>query len=416
MELILFILVFLIFNRDIASLSVISIFVILIETLFTIYSIDNWQIVFNFNTVIVVIIGMLTMIFAEFISKIISKKNYISSNSSQEIQYIDINKKKLFLVVILDILFTFLYYWEVKKLGGALGYEGAASFGGVKNSYITGTQGAGMNIIIRQSFKFVVASAYIHFFILVNNFFARKEKAKAIYIHMIPIICGCLIIIFSGSRSDILRIFSAGMLYFIILFGEKNQWKKNSSKKFLKISIPLIVLIAVIFSAVKFMVKTEDTTTNNINGVINYVAFYVGSPLEVLNIKIQDGGGDVLKLNNSNISEFVYLDYDSGIGGNVSTIFGRSLIENGLLGMIVYIFLLYFIFGYIYHRKLKYSKSSYQRNKLLIIYSFFYFIFTMSYYSDCFYLTIDVSGLLTLLCIYLIYFFHFKISVGSKGH
>ncbi|NFE95393.1 O-antigen polymerase [Clostridium botulinum] len=417
-EVILFFIALYIFKLDFASPSVISIFVIGIATFFTIYNIDFWNITYYLNTVIVIVSGLFVMIIAEYLSvKRCGRKTKINNKvilGNNYIEYIYINKNKVIVVVFFDILFTFLYYLEVKRLGTYLGYDGLSAIAAVKDAYMNSNSSVHMNIIIRQSFKLVVASSYIHSFIFINNFISMNYKFKNNIIHIIPIVCASLIIFFSGSRSDIIRIFSAGMLMFCVLWGESRGWRSNFNMKFFKLAIPSVIIFAIVFSSIKSLIKVENISSNNISNMIDYISYYIGSSIQVLNIKIQDGllgRGSILCMNPNNINEFVYLNRDYHIGGNVATIFSSKLIKYGLVGMIVYIFILYFILGYIYHNKLKGSISSYKRNKLLIVISYFYCIFTMSYYEDCLYLTMNISGLLILLCLYCLYWFYFKLKI-----
>ena len=123
--------------------------------------------------------------------------------------------------------------------------------------------------------------------------------------------------------------------------------------------------------------------TSQVTSITYYVAYYVGSSIAVLNNKINMAfsGFNILSGSKVGIPEFVYLgnlDY----GGNVATIFEVKLLNSGLVMMLAWIFIIYFVGGAIYKR-INYDIHVRSKQPLLfLLFTSWYYIFTMSYYAD----------------------------------
>ena len=145
----------------------------------------------------------------------------------------------------------------------------------------------------------------------------------------------------------------------------------------------MAIIVAIIAFVSRKIVKTSNVATSATNSIFYYVAYYVGSSISVLNTKIKMAfiNGGLLFGTNETIPEFVYLgklDY----GGNVGTILQTSLIKHGLIYMIFWILLIYIVGGFFYRNVLNSHKLSRKECLKIILFTSWYYVFTMSYYSD----------------------------------
>lgn len=167
-----------------------------------------------------------------------------------------------------------------------------------------------------------------------------KEKVRKNLTYLISFVCGCVITIFSGSRTEILRIVSALILDYVVLTRLNSGYNSSKNKigiiDIIKRFAPVLIVGVIAGFLSRGVVKTANTGGSDITSIIGYVSYYIGSPIQVLNIKLTYFSNikELLFGTQNSIPEFVYLgslDY----GGNVATIFGSCIHYNGLINMVM---------------------------------------------------------------------------------
>lgn len=402
-----------IFKHDYFSPATISSITFLIATVFALYCINYWNIELSWLTVIVIILGLFLMTVGEFLGRKILIR---SSKNSKETTVSTINVSVYIrtIIAVLVVLVTVLYAINAYHVGIMNGGNSSNSFAYMKMAYATDSSFR-MNPIIRQGFKFIMASAYISSYIFANNVLLLKQKLSKNLSYLIIIICAILVTIFSGSRTEILRIISALILDYNVLsraICHKNESLKSKRNIIFKI-LPMFILIAIIAFFTRSIVKTTGTATSDTNSFIYYVAYYVGSPIAVLNTKINMAfsGINILKPSSIQLPSFVYLG-NLNYGGNVGTILQPYLLNDGLIKMCIGIFLIYFLGGVFYTYILHNSIGNYKRPLCLLILSSWYCIYTMSYYDD---IIQQQSFVITLLLIDLVIIVLYPIFFNKKN-
>ncbi len=382
------------FKSDILSPATVSSITFFIATLFALFCINVWELEIHWMTICVISLGLLMMTVGEFFGRRVRlhpysrlhivKKQDKKTNGLNRIFVQEIVK---YMITFLIVAFTILYGWNAFHVGVSNGGTGLNAFAYMKAAYIGSGGKARMNVFIRQGYKVVMSGSYISCFILANNFLVLKEKLKENWEYILIILCGFMITIFSGARTEILRIVSALIFDFAFLWRlNKNKGKqgnRQSIKIIIKKAIPLAIIVAIIAFVSRKIVKTSNVATSATNSIFYYVAYYVGSSISVLNTKIKMAfiNGGLLFGTNETIPEFVYLgklDY----GGNVGTILQTSLIKHGLIYMIFWILLIYIVGGFFYRNVLNSHKLSRKECLKIILFTSWYYVFTMSYYSD----------------------------------
>ena len=370
-----------VFRYDLLSPASISAVVFLVATLLAFYCKVIWNINLSGLTVMVIALGLLTMTVGELLGRHV-KAVYHPREYSADIEPVKPNSNTIIVLTVVVVAATLLYGVDAYRVGLMNGGSGLNAFAYMKDGYING--GSRMNPIIRQGFKLIMASSYISCFVFANNCLVLKQRLRDNAAYLLIIICSIVVTVFSGSRTEILRIFSALVLDFALIwrayYGGSN---KRSTKYVLKEFVPLAVAAAVIAFLSRTLVKKTDVATSQVTSITYYVAYYVGSSIAVLNNKINMAfsGFDILSGSKVRIPEFVYLgnlDY----GGNVGTIFQTKLLSMGLILMLTWILVIYFVGGIIYERINYDIRVRPQQPLLLILFTSWYYIFTMSYYAD----------------------------------
>ena len=399
-EFIFFIVTYMMFDNDIVSPPVVTSFVLLVGTILIIPSIEIWETVISKETILVIFSGFISITIGAFSAKILAKRKYIEA-PSREMEAIHCSRSIEYIILLLSVMLTILYLFEAIRVGTTYGGTGFAAIGYTKNAYFTDIAGSRMNMVIRQGFKVVMVFSYISAFLFANNVLVLGERIKRNWCYFIALLCGCAITIFSGSRTEILRIISTVIVCYSILLRERKYWnQKENSKSVIRIAkkfSPILLITVVIAFASRAVVKTEGTGGTELSNVVSYLSYYLGSPIQVLNNKLEYFASikELWFGSSSAIPEFVYLG-KLNYGGNVTSIFGSIVTYNGLIRMIPYLFLLYFLGTAMYYR-LYGTYSSARRNRNLVMYAYIYFIFSMSYYSNCFAMLFEFSNYIILI-------------------
>lgn len=413
-EFIFFIISYKMFDNDIIAPPVMTFLVVLIGTIMVIPSVEIWQTHISTKTIFVISLGSIFILMGSLLSKQTFGKRNINIQR-QEMKVIHCSRIMEMIFLLGSLTFTILYLLEAIRVGSLLGGSGFGAIAYMKNEYISDHTEIRMNMVIRQGFKIVMLFSYISVFLFSNNVLVLKEKLIRNICYLVSIACGCAITIFSGSRTEMLRILSAMLLCYSILIREQKGWKrKENSKSILKIikkfAIPSLIVIIVAFAS-RAIVKMENVATSGISSILSYVSYYLGSPVQVLNLKLEyfDGMDELLFGTSVTIPEFVYLG-NLNYGGNVATIFESVIGFNGLVKMVLFLFLIFFIGTSMYYH-LYGSYSSMNRNRFLVSYAYIYFAFTMSYYANCFYLLIMFSNYIVLIFLYVSFKFLLKTKI-----
>lgn len=414
LEFILFIITYQMFNQDFMSPPVMTLLVVLLGTIMVIPSVELWNVEIEETTYWVVFIGIITLIFSSYFAKVCFKREKVMLPHSPTV--IHFSKSAERVIAFLCVVLTALYVIDALRVGRSYGGEGLGAIAMMKNAYMTGATGGRMNIFIRQGFKVVMALGYLSCIPFAMNVLICREKLRKNVSYFVAIVAEAVITIFSGSRTEILRIVSALLLSYVVLYRESKGWSRKSAslKNIIRKFLPILAVVLIIAFVSRTFVKTSGVATSDITSVILYASFYVGSPIQVLNIKLSyfDGIKELLFGTNSEIPVFVYLG-NLNYGGNVDTIFGSIVTYNGLLKMVLYLFLVFFI-GSAFYYKIYGTCTSYKRNLGLALFAYCYFVFTMSYYSVCTSLLLQFSNVTIFLLIWAFYILLVRVKIKVR--
>ncbi|EOS14905.1 MAG: oligosaccharide repeat unit polymerase [Bacteroides sp.] len=414
--------------KDILAPAFISIFTFLCSTLLCLPMVSMWEMVVYKETVTVVTLGLLCMILACRLNmKPRTRKSY-----SPVLNYIDVPSGKSVLLIIVCVWLTFYYIYAVVKAGQSIGADGGLEA-------ITAVKQADdveVDFVAKQGVKVVFALSYVHLYLFVNNVVNKSCVGKEMH-HLIPSVCLFLCCIFTGVRTDMLKLVSAGLFMTILLM----RYKKNKLGRFMRRILIGIIVVAFAGGALNTLNKGEGASINNAYSIGQIVAYYIGSPIQVLNMKLKDGtenyrdktiwgrttfsrqyieldrfGIYKTKIGDKKGSMNVMLDERNNVVANVDTILGPPLIDFGLCGMLLYIFLLYWGISWCYYDKVQRTSNPQKKAVNIILYSFFVVIPVMAYYACLPNLILTFPYLVEALIIYMICKFYFRQSLFIQYH
>lgn len=345
----------------------------------------------------VILLGMMSLFFSDVFAKKTTKK--INNSISKKMSIINIKNNRDNIVLIIVIMCTLLYAYDILRTGASKGHGGLSAIYAVKRDR------SGTSLLIRQGIKLVMAAMFVHIYVFVNNVMILGKRSIKQFKHLIPAVCAIICCIFTSVRTEIFRVITALMVCLCILLFQKWNWNMKTLNRFVKKLIPYVTVGVVLLVGVRFIVKGTENATSNTYGVFMYVAYYLGTPMVVLGSKLHEGIDQFKGIHFGEItlnqfygllrklglfsndtflegSKNVWIDERNRITANVDTIFGPPTIDFGMVGMAIYIFILFFLLNRFYYKNLYRTQDSRKRNSKLITYSFLASIPSMAFYTN----------------------------------
>ena len=380
---------------------------------------NTWNNSLKSNTALVIIFGFFiiwicSILFSSKVNKVFSTNTITFCNYK--------NESNIAFLFIVAAVFLIFYILGILLVGRNNGLPLSRAI-----SYVKDTNGEGVPILFRQGFKVVTVCSYVSCFLYLNNknfnYYAKRTNIKLI----LMIIFGILITILSSSRGDLLKILSA----FICCYFLTNKINNKSNTKMLKKLTIYGVLILAVFYISRSIVKTFGNESTGSLDFFDYLNYYLGSPFEVLNIKLQNlesyrtyyygqntFGGIYDILSNLGLifstdavgPEFVYLG-NYNFGGNVATFYFTFISDFGYGGYLFCV-LCFALLGNVIYINLRIK----QKPLRIIFFSMLYSFFTFSFYGGILYYLTNTTALYTYIVLILIYIISFKISFNSNNY
>ena len=414
---------FFLFNGDILSPSIITSFMFLLAVYSIYINFNKWNVNLSIDTFLIVSIGLTVIVVVELFFKYLCQRNKDETNEDFFIPTIPLYKlKKIYLLCFLSL---FLFTKSVFELANQIGVTGLLGIGAVKDSTQVNIRGIPL---IAFDLCFYTGFVFIYLF-LVNYIYGKKK-----FDYLIPVCVGIIAVVVRGARILLLQYITSGIFITIILISKKNnnKMKKISFKMLMKIII-IIILFLILFYNLREIVKGRKNDTI----FIDYITYYVGSPLYLFDKVIEDSTDiylghkyfgactftnfyqtlyhlKVLKYNVSGLSFKTIVLKDRKLSGNEFTIFMRPYIDFGFLGMIIFIAAFYGFFSYIYYRKILYKPISTKNNLWLLYYSIFFYQIVMSFYLCFTCQDFRPQIIFFLIYIFLLYKYIYKLSDKEK--
>ncbi|NCC01770.1 MAG: oligosaccharide repeat unit polymerase [Clostridia bacterium] len=391
-EILLIVVIFYFTNGDYISPSFITIVPFAIATAAIIINEDYWSVSYSFSSAIVILTGLALIVLEEILVKsLMAKKAYIARDNVKlhrfDIEKISLHYLEIFALFSVGMM---LYYvFDIVRTGGA-------TTNILSNIGIVHTDAdLKISLLGRLFFRIGKNLAYPSLFIIIYNIVAKNRFVKYKLICLIiPIISSIVMLFFCGGRSGYLSIIVAALVFYIMLKRTLCVRREIRLKKIIKPLILVMVVFLLVFFGSKTVIKNKENTSTP----IQYITYYVGSPLYLFD-KVKDDVDiyfpysgdlpgaysfigiyqDVLGKNIIPSNRFCYIGGKAIGGGNVYTIFAIPYRDFGVVGMYAFILIYYSIFIFLYY-KIFYYPRSIKYTKRLFILGILYNMIFMSFY------------------------------------
>ncbi len=240
----------------------------------------------SFKIVSIIIIGIISFILGEFIIKKtiskLKKKKDINEDSNYKIIKIS-NIKMIIICVFLIITFINIFYQMVNITGISdnipqmiNAYREQTPLFNKEDSTIS------IDTFAMQMYRAADLFAVFFIFIIINNLLL-KDKIKNNLKYCIPILISIIITLFVSGRTPLVKLFVSGFFMGVMLY-RKYYNKEINIKLLLKIGTMLLLGILIIFYLVMPLIGRNQQTN-----IVNYITFYLGSPIPSFN-ELMDRG------------------------------------------------------------------------------------------------------------------------------
>lgn len=370
-----------IFDRDVLSITFISSAVYALSTLaaYISYKLENsWNYVeLDKNTAIYVIVGMICVAVGEGIVRFFQKKKKLNNEEKEEhnrIELIRVSNIKILICTAFVMLSFVLIYANMAKITGTTGFSKVINAYKVNSAMYNEGNAKSVGFIYIQMYRVSIVIGMIFLYIYINNMLFNK-KLKYNFRFIIPIFMSCVLSMLLGGRSAVMKFIVAGMIFSVIIYEKK---KKIHLMKFVGLGIMLLLIILPLFYGLLGIIGQSTK-----NSFANYMTFYLGSPLPCFNEYLENSNQQKVEqkhfgentfigiqqilykfhiINYYNIYQDEWVNFGNGLKSNVFTGIKTYLEDFGIMGVIVFQTLFGIVFSYLY---LKARNGNY---KFLIFY------------------------------------------------
>lgn len=364
-----------IFKKDVLSVSFISCLVFALSTLAAFISSKlegSWNYIeIHKQTALYIVIAMVCVGIGEYLVRIFFKNKKKEEN---EIKLIEITHFKI-LICIIFLLITFLFiYIDMSKITNTKVISEMINIYKTNSAMYNDSDNIEqINFIYTQMYRVSTAIGIIFLYIYVNNM-CFNHKLKYNFRFITPIIISMCLSIFLGGRSSIMRFIVAAFIFFMIIYNKK---KKINLKKFITITISILIIVLPLFYVLLGAIG-QTTQTN----FVNYITFYLGSPIPSFDEYLVDSlTNNVLSeqfgehtfigiqqilyklgiIDYYNVYQSEWTDFGNGLKCNVFTGIKTYFQDFGFGGVVIFQILFGMLYTYLYLK----GKNNY---KYLIFY------------------------------------------------
>lgn len=397
----------------------------ILATLCACVNIEYWQIDISPRTVFFIGSGIFMSVAGNIIVYIIFQKKYFSiirkSDRLIVLPYFNIPLTNVIFIAVYDCLAIFLYYLEVRKIGGK------GSFTTMMYSFRQNIMYSGYSVSVftNQLIRLVTASAIVCIYFFIYNVIIGQTKIKTNLYLLIPVILDFIKCFLTSGRYEFLELFLEGVMLYALFYFMKNKKVLNINIKFIWYGIIGVIGLLVFFCCIREAVGRSSNQT-----IIDYVSSYFGGSIELFDLYVKEYKGatsvhfgtvtftSIYKYLNKFIGTSIDLNTinefrrsSNGILiGNVYTTFRYYLQDFGYIGLVLLSFLSSIVYSVLYYKAL--IKKSHIRK---IIYSYLFYTIVLHSYSEQFfsvYLSIDIWMIMFL--VGLVYFYFNKVKIRIK--
>ena len=440
---VLLLLAFIFSEYDFFSPSFILCAVFTFGSLLALYATISWGIpddVFSSSATWIMLSGTLVFIIFEQITRHIilpKRKKRIIVERIIESKPIHISHIKMVLLVAICIIGTGLYVQGIYQKVRANGYSGGFDLGAIavfnhRLSFSDDVEG-GISRIVSIVQSVAKIAMYMSMYIFFNNVVCCHEKIKKNLKYFIPVITWVPNVLVTSSRGSYLQIAGAIVMFYYIAISRRNHWtqmRRNYRKLIRYASISFIAILAAFYGAAATGVIGRQTDKT----FLDSITIYLGAPIIHFHQFMTSPPADVIYFGQETFNKMLPLLSRLGIvggsvtgqlemrsitalyRGNVYTFFRRPYHDFGLMGMYIVVAMTAIVFSYVYYGRIYGRYQSYKNDRILILYSYFFYVIYIFSVDNALYLYIYPSIILFFISTYLLYAFLFgKIKLRIKA-
>ncbi len=397
----LFILSYIIFDKDFLAPPTAVALVFLFGCFCAFYNEKRWGLEFSAESMFLIAAGIVATMLGAFIGVCItskSRKRRIGFSFSHEItepNEVFVSPIKTLIVIAFQLVALYLVFLHIRRLTGFSNWITAvASYRLVRKNANIDDLSIRMPFLTRNlrdaSRMFAIAYAYI----VGNNLIAGKKKLSLCWI---PVVIYSITTFMQGDRSNMIRLWLEILVVAYTVHKRKVGWgSSRETRKVIRVMAASIILLGVVFAGVRELVgKGNDWDP------LYYVTFYAGSPTAVLNQIVTTSfeptvwGQRTMYFLNLSLTVFFgwpgkynfYYEYftspTGAVIGNAPTAFAPAYREFGFFGF----FLIMTAFGVFYmvlYCKCRTKQGSNPFDFRLMVYAHIAYVFLMYFYSTFF--------------------------------
>lgn len=417
------------FDKEVLSPTLITCAAFLVSTILAMIGLLSWndQGYLRASTMAICILGIVSFFTGELISRIIFKCESKKDNSRKN-RTIHIRTIVYILITIFIIVATIILIAEIKRVCFSFGFESGSlpetlAFYRSKTSLFSNElNSAGVDIgFIPKQMKKVVDCLFIIFaFIATNNFLSnKKNKRDYIYPLIICAICTPSSFLGNGGRAMLMHMIISFVMIAAILFQVLH--KKTKTPVANKKKLIITICCAALLSGLIFYSTTSIVGRNNNNSdIVQYMSFYLGTPIASMNKKITENNIEHDKIGEktfygvySTLDRYGIIEYDepnsndwvthNGYHSNVYTSFWSEYYDFGIFGVIILQAIFGFCSGLMYVMVTK-KDNIYP----LLVYAFYAYVLIDQIRDNHFYSLFSSTTIVYLVIIYCLYFLLIK--------
>ena len=413
---ILFIISFLIFDRDLLAPPTAVALTFLFGCLCCFYNEIAWELNFSVNSLALIAAGIIATMIGGIIGVLLSNYPRIGSftfaHEITEPEEISISPLKTWIVVAFQIVTIVLVFKHIQGVTGYSSWVLAVARYKVLTGLLADVNDSSlwMSPITRNMNEISRLFAIVYAYVIGNNLIAKKRKVSIIIgknlvakrrkfsINWIPVVVYTILSFLQGGRSNLIRLWLIVLITAYTVHKRSVGWRRNKkTKKVFRIMVLSVIAVGALFVGVREIVgRTADSNP------LYYLAFYAGSPIAVLNqvwespiTKPEIFGQRILyHLNQTTRVIFgfperynFYYEYMKSPNGshigNAPTAFRPAFVEFGPLGFFIFFIACGAFFTYLYCRTRK-KRGNNPIDFRLLIYAYVAYVFMMYFYSTFF--------------------------------
>lgn len=344
-----------------------------ISTMFALMNVDSWAIEYSADACLLLVSGififLLGEIFFRFTFCSLNKRKLRCKARPHVLNNFVIKKWKFCVLLALCVL-VILWYFKIIKSAVGSAPSIAVYFVLYRKQGIAAMSGEGEAIslgLIKPFLQILTAIGYVSAYVLANTLVVKDgRKRKGCIKYLILMVLSLAPSIMAGGRSGLLRLGSAFVIQYYILWHQRYGWNKNLSWKYMRLGVLGFVAMIFIFY---YTLGLLGRSTNK--KILDYASMYLGSSIELFNQYVQNPVpcntfGEESLFSLKKIMHFLHIGSLStsynlefrklGFGhSNIYTFFRRPLHDFGVIGMYAFTVLVSFLFSWIYYKHIKYT-------------------------------------------------------------